>query len=228
MINTLLGSKQKMSVSYTDTARVPVTLVSTGPCVVTQIRQMDGFWAVQLGFGLKKAKNTSKPLQGHLKTKKDDKTAPHYLKEVRTEEEPELKVGDKVVLTDVFAIGDTVNVTGVSKGKGFAGVVKRWHFRGGSKTHGQSDRLRAPGSIGQGTTPGRVYKGKHMAGRMGGEQKTIKNLKVMTIDVENNILGISGAIPGTKDSLVIIKRTSEKQIIEPQETQEIVEGATNE
>lgn len=208
MMHTLLGSKLKMSHTFVDAKRVPLTWVEAGPCVVTQIKDTDhdGYWAVQLGFGNRKLKNTSKPLQGHLKANIKDNNAPRYLREVRLEEASELKVGDQVKLTDVFAVGDTVQVTGISKGKGFAGGVKRWGFAGGPKTHGQSDRLRAPGSIGQGTDPGRVYKGKHMAGRMGHDRKTIKNLKVVTIDEEANKLGISGAIPGIPGGLIIITK----------------------
>lgn len=214
MINSILGSKQRMSATFSEGARIPLTWVSATPCVVTQIKtqEQDGYWAIQLGTGTKKTKNTSKALQGHLKpssakaSEGQDKKSLRYLREIRLDSEPELKVGDKVSLSDVLAIGDTVSVTGVSKGKGFAGAVKRWHFAGGSKTHGQSDRHRAPGSIGQGTTPGRVYKGKHMAGRMGSERKTIKNLKVVALDAEKNLVGIKGAIPGTVGSLVIISK----------------------
>lgn len=213
MINSILGSKQQMSATFDNSTRIPLTWISAGPCVVTQIKTLehDGYWAVQLGFSTKKTKNTTKALLGHLKpssakASEGQRTTSRYLREIRLETEPELKVGDSVSLGDVFSLGDTVRVTGVSKGKGFAGVVKRWHFHGGSKTHGQSDRHRAPGSIGQGTTPGRVYKGKHMAGRMGGEQKTVRNLKVVAIDEQKGLLGIKGAVPGTVGSLIVISK----------------------
>lgn len=212
-MNTLLGSKLKMTQIYDQGQRMPVTLIQAGPCVVTQITNHEdkGYWSVQLGFGMRRLKNTSKPLQGHLKAVTKDNKLPRHLKEIRLGEEPQFKVGDSVLLTDVFTKGDTVTVTGTSKGKGFAGVVKRWNFRGGPKTHGQSDRLRAPGSIGQGTTPGRVYKGKKMAGRMGGETKTVKNLHIIEVNPDANTIAISGSIPGNPGSLVVVKRTSERK-----------------
>jgi large subunit ribosomal protein L3 len=237
-MNTLLGSKLKMTQFFEEGMRKPVTLVETGPCVVTQIIHYKnrGFWSVQLGFGTKKLKNTSKPLQGHLKATIKSEKAPHHLKEIKVTEEPTYKVGDIVTLADIFTKGDTVTVTGISKGKGFAGGVKRWGFRGGPKTHGQSDRLRAPGSIGQGTTPGRVYKGKHMAGRMGSDQVTIKNLEIVNIDSENGTLAISGAIPGHPGTLIMVKRTSENKVVPTQadtgatseEVTTEVEGGANE
>ncbi len=153
-MNTLLGSKMEMSQTYTDGSRVPVTKVKVTPCTVTQIKKIDndGYWAIQVGFGEKKLKNTTKQIKGHLKAvlQKDSKMAPRYLREIRMTEEPKYKVGDVIKVSDVFVTGDIITVTGVSKGKGFAGGVKRWHFSGGPKTHGQSDRQRAPGSIGQG------------------------------------------------------------------------------
>ncbi|HEX6976987.1 MAG TPA: 50S ribosomal protein L3 [Patescibacteria group bacterium] len=213
MINTILGSKVKMSQTFKEGSRIPVTQIVAGPCVVTQIKSddKDGYWAVQLGFGEKKLKNTTKPMQGHFKEVIKGKTAPRYTREVRLNEKPEFKVGDQVKVSDIFVAGDIVSVTGISKGKGFAGVVKRWRFAGGPKTHGQSDRQRAPGTIGQGTTPGRVYKGKHMGGRMGHETVTVKNLKVVEVDAEKNEVGVSGPIPGRPGSLVIIKRLNERK-----------------
>ena len=175
MINTILGSKEKMGATFIEGTRVPITYMKAGPCVVTQIKNeaKDGYWAVQIGFGERKIKNVTKPVQGHLKAAN---SAARFLREVRVEKEPNLKVGDKITVSDIFSVGDAVSIAGTSKGKGFAGVVKRWGFSGGPKTHGQSDRQRAPGSIGQGTTPGRVHKGKKMAGRMGTDKVTIKNL----------------------------------------------------
>ncbi|KKS16535.1 MAG: 50S ribosomal protein L3, partial [Candidatus Woesebacteria bacterium GW2011_GWA1_41_7] len=142
MINTILGSKGVNSQTFVEGLRIPVTKVMAGPCVVTQIKKMDkdGYWAVQLGFSSKKAKNTSKSLQGHLKETSKDNKFSRYLQEVKLEKEPEFKVGDVVTATEIFKRGDVVAVSGISKGKGFAGVVKKHHFRGGPRTHGQSDR----------------------------------------------------------------------------------------
>jgi large subunit ribosomal protein L3 len=198
-----------------------------GPCVVTQVQtpEKDGYWAVQLGFGERKIKNVTKALQGHLKGAIKDKKAPRFLREVRMPEDPGLKVGDEVILTDVFKVGDYVAVVGTSKGKGFQGVVKRWGFAGGPRTHGQSDRERAPGSIGQTTTPGRVFKGKKMAGRMGGDRVTIKNLQVISMDPEKGEIELSGAVPGSTGSLVILKRLSSGELEGIEQVQaQVVEG----
>lgn len=205
-----------MTQSFKGGVRTPVTLIKAGPNVVTHVKteEKDGYWAVQLGFGTKKIKNVTKPLKGHLKGAVKDKTAPRFLREVKVSTKPEVKVGDTMKLSDVFNVGDIVSVTGVSKGKGFAGVVKRWGFAGGPKTHGQSDRHRAPGSIGQGTDPGRVWKGKKMAGRMGTVTTHIGNLKVVSIDEENGVIGVSGPVPGRREGLVVInliKKSEEKE-----------------
>lgn len=227
MIDTILGSKVKMGQAFVEGRRIPTTKIMAGPCVVTQVKKMekDGYWAVQLGFGSKKIKNITKSMQGHLKSVIKDNKAPQYLREIEQTEEPKFNVGDKITVSDIFNVGDVINVIGVSKGKGFAGVVKRWHFAGGPRTHGQSDRERAPGSIGQGTTPGRVYKGKHMAGRMGGDRITIKNLQIVSVNPEKNEMEISGPVPGTGGGLLMIRRVSEGKLegiseIKPQ----IVEG----
>lgn len=235
MINTILAEKGRMSQTFVEGRRVPVTKVVAGPCVVTQVKKMDkdGYWAVQLGFGEKRIKNVTKPLQGHLKSLiskawpsglKDNK-APRFLREVKTDKEPEYKVGDEIKASDIFRVGDIIQITGTSKGKGFAGVVKRWHFAGGPRTHGQSDRERAPGSIGQTTTPGRVFKGKKMAGRMGGERVTLKNLQVISVNPEANEIDISGPVPGIPGGLLIIKKISEGKLEGIQEVQaQVVEG----
>lgn len=224
-IKSILGSKQATSQTFVGGSRVPVTKITAGPCVVTQIKTMDqdGYWAVQLGFGTRRAKNTPKNLQN--KSKKE-KVYPRYLREVRLEKEPEVKVGDSLKISDLFSTGDIVSVTGISKGKGFAGVVKRHGFHGGPKTHGQSDRERAPGSIGQTTTPGRVYKGKRMAGRMGSEKVTVKNLHVISIDPEKDLVEISGQIPGNPGSLVIINKikTGSLKDLEHEAVAQVVEG----
>jgi large subunit ribosomal protein L3 len=205
-----------MSQTFVEETRVPVTWVKIGPCVVTQIKKTehDGYWAIQLGFGERKTKNVTKPLQGHLRGVIKENKAPRFLREIRLEKEPEFKVGDTISLDDVFKKGDEIAVTGTSKGKGFAGVVKRWRFAGGPRTHGQSDRHRAPGSIGQGTTPGRVYKGKHMAGRMGGARVTVKNLIIVDVDKENGKIAVSGPVPGTPDGLLIVKKLASGKLEE--------------
>jgi large subunit ribosomal protein L3 len=227
MINSILAEKMKMGQTFIEGRRVPVTKVLAGPCVVTQIKKetTDGYWAVQLGFGEKRIKNVTKALQGHLKSFIKDNKAPRYLAEVRLEKEPEMKVGDTIKASDIFRVGDIIRVSGVSKGKGFAGVVKRWHFAGGPRTHGQSDRERAPGSIGQTTTPGRVFKGKRMGGRMGSEKVTVKNLQVVSINPETNEIEISGPIPGITGGLLLINKIKEGKLEGIQEVQaQIVEG----
>jgi large subunit ribosomal protein L3 len=200
MISTLLGTKTGMGAIYVDGKRVPVTTVTAGPCVVTMILAK----SVQIGFGSRKVKNTPKSMQGHLKGSVKYGT-PRFLCEIKVDAPQEYKIGDEIK-ADFFNVGDIVSVQSVSKGKGFAGGMKRWHFSGGSKTHGQSDRARAPGSIGQGTTPGRVFKGKHMAGRMGHDTVTVKNLKIMEVKAETNEVKISGSVAGPRGSLVYITK----------------------
>lgn len=216
MINTILALKQKSSQTFVGDDRVPVTKIIAGPVVVTQIKSMDTdkYWSVQLGFSNRPIKNTSKPLRGHLSKIKSQisdsnlkSTLPRYLREVRLEKEIEnLEVGTVIKVEEVLKVGDTVSVMGVSKGKGFASGIKRYGFRGGPRTHGQSDRERAPGSIGQTTTPGRVYKGKKMAGNMGRDQVTVKNLKVIAINPETQEIEISGQVPGTVGTLLTITK----------------------
>lgn len=208
MLDAILGSKSEMSQAFVAGTRVPVTVVKAGPCVVTQIKteEKDGYWAVQLGIGEKKEKKLTNQMKGHLKGAIKDKKAPRFLAEARLDEKPDFKVGDEVKVSDIFQEGDIVQVTGTSKGKGFAGVMKRWNFKGGPRTHGQSDRERAPGSIGQGTDPGRVWKGKKMAGRMGGDTKTIKNLMIISIDDETSEIKVSGPVPGAPGGLLFIKK----------------------
>lgn len=207
-MKTILGTKVRMSQAFVGNRRVAATVVKAGPCVVTQIKNEkdDGYWAVQLGFGEKKIKRVTKPLQGHLKSVIKNKVAPRFLREVKFSTEPKLKRGEVVTVAQIFAEGDTIAVSGLGKGKGFAGVVKRWGFAGGPKTHGQSDRHRAPGSIGQGTTPGRVRKGKKMAGRMGGRRVTVKNLKVISINKDKNEMVIAGPVPGAPKGLLMITK----------------------
>ena len=215
MLNTLFGTKKNMSQTFVGDTRVSTTVVKVDPNTITQIKtdKKDGYWGVQMGVGEKKIKNISKPVKGHLKgAKKYEKIGPRFIREVRLTKETDRKVGEEIKVSDIFNVGDFVNVAGVSKGKGFAGAMKRHGFGGGSRTHGQSDRPRSPGSIGQGTTPGRVRKGKKMAGRMGGDRIMIRNLRVIFVDQENNELHLSGSVPGTRGSLLVIKKVREGKL----------------
>jgi large subunit ribosomal protein L3 len=198
----ILGRKLGMTQVFDESGTAQATtIVEAGPCFVTQLRShdKDGYEAVQLGFGEKRKINKAE--QGHLKT------LPHlrYLREVKSDGGEPVQVGDQVN-ADILEIGEFVDVTGTSKGRGFAGVVKRHGFRGGPKTHGQSDRWRRPGSIGSGTTPGRVFKGLRMAGHMGNEKVTVQNLEILRVDPERNLVAIKGAVPGPRGGLVIIKK----------------------
>lgn len=182
-----------------------VTVIEAGPCVVTQVKteESDGYNAVQVGFGERKEKHTTKPVLGHLK--KSESKPFKVLREFRDFDGEEVKLGD-VISVDIFNAGDKIDVTGVSKGKGFAGVMRRHNFGGGQQTHGQSDRLRAPGSIGQSSSPSKVFKGMKMGGRMGGDKNTIRNLRILKVDPENNIMVIKGAVPGANNGLVLIRK----------------------
>ncbi|TAK12172.1 MAG: 50S ribosomal protein L3 [Anaerolineae bacterium] len=207
MLKGLLGKKIGMTQIFDEVGRaIPVTVIEAGPCYVTQVRtpEAEGYSAVQLGFGESKPKHLTGGQLGHL----NRTSAPplRYLREFRVKE-TELKPGDKITVADAFQVGDRVDVIGTSKGKGFAGVVKRHHFGGGPMTHGQSDRTRTPGSIAAGTGTGKIWKGKRMAGHMGSERVTSQNLTVVFVDVERNLLGLSGAVPGGKGGLVMIKET---------------------
>jgi large subunit ribosomal protein L3 len=207
MINTLFGTKKGMTSTYDARGRrVGATMVEMSPNFVTQVKTTetkDGYNSVQFGVGTKKS--VKKP-QLELGKKLGIEKPIRWFREVRTESVEELKPGQEIILSQVFSIGDSVKVTGTSKGKGFQGGVRRWGFHGGPKTHGQSDRHRAPGSIGSGTTPGRVYKGKHMAGHMGSDTASTKNLEVVGIKKDENLLIIKGAIPGYVGGLVRIEK----------------------
>ncbi len=197
----ILGTKGKMTQVFTEDGKVvPVTVVKAGPATVTQIRseEKDGYSAVQIGFGTKKEKNIAKAQLGAWK----DLGTFRFVREFRIDSH-EYQTGDKIDVTS-FEVGDIVHVSGTSKGKGNQGVVKRWNFAGGPGSHGQKHSLRAPGSIGS-TGPQRVFKGKKMAGRMGGDRVTVKNLEIVAIDPENNLLMIKGAIPGAPGSLLEIR-----------------------
>jgi len=206
----ILGKKIGMTQVFKGDNVIPVTLIESGPNFVIQVKtkEKDGYVAVQLGFGTKKEKNIKKPQRGHLKKisrlrqGSGGQANLRWLREFRVDE-IELKPGDQIDVS-TFVPGDKVNVIAVSKGKGFQGVVKRHGFHGGPKSHGQKDRHRAPGSIG-GSWPQHVTKGMRMAGRMGGERTTVKNLEVVEIDKENNLIAIKGAIPGRRGTLVMIK-----------------------
>jgi len=197
----ILGKKIEMTQVFRDDGTVvPVTLIQAGPCVITQIRTetKDGYSAVQIGYGKKRSIN--KPLTGHLK----DLDNFRYMREFKVSD-PEYKRGDKIDVS-IFEFGDKVDVTGISKGQGFQGVVKRHCFAGSPASHGHKDQLRMPGSIGA-TGPAHVFKGTKMGGRMGGTQVTVKNLVIEKIDPKNNVLAIKVAIPGARNSLVMIKTT---------------------
>ncbi len=198
----ILGTKENMTEYFDEKGHaVPVTIVKAGPTVVTQVKtkETDGYNAVQVGFGEKKEKNINKALKGHLKGLGNFR----FIKEFAQKEEPTCKSGESFNVSDLFNVGDKVQVSGVSKGKGFQGVVKRHGFHGGPRTHGQKHSEREPGSIGGGLRT-RVPKGMRMGGRMGSDRITQKNLKVIYIDKESNIMLIKGAIPGVRGSLVEI------------------------
>lgn len=204
MLDGLLGRKLGMTQVFDATGRAyAVTVIEAGPCVVTQVRdpERDGHGGVQLGFGT--AKRLNRPDAGHLKASGANS---RYLRELPVDA-GDLTVGQTITVTDVFKADDRVDIAGTSKGKGTAGVVKRHHFAGGPKTHGQSDRHRRGGSIGAGTTPGRVFKGMKMSGQMGDERVTVQNMRVVDVDVERNLVLVAGAVPGANGGLVTIRQT---------------------
>ncbi len=186
---------------------VPVTVIEAGPSPVVQVKSVerDGYSAVQLGFGEKRRNLVNLPLSGHFA--KAEVEPKRILKEIRIKQDETMEPGQEVKV-DIFALGDKVCVTGISKGLGFQGGVRRHRFHGGSKTHGQSDRLRAPGSIGGSSYPSRVFKGQRMAGRMGGNKVTMTNLVVAGIDSGKNLLLVKGAVPGKRNSCLIIRKVS--------------------
>ena len=210
----IIGKKSYQSQGFLeDGTRVPLSAVVASDNFVSQVKTADkeGYNAVQIAFGNKK--KATKAVSGHSKKAGLEKTA-RFLKEVRVEDTADLTLGAKIEVSEVLKPGDIVNVTGMSKGKGWAGVVKKWHFRGGPRTHGQSDRERAPGSIGQTTTPGRVYKGKKMAGKMGHQRSTVRNLEVIEITADGVIL-IRGLIPGHINGLVMVEKVGENKKFVP-------------
>jgi large subunit ribosomal protein L3 len=204
MFKGLIGRKVGMTQIFDETGvAIPVTVIEAGPCYVTQVKNIEseGYSAVQLGFGEVKPKRLTGGQLGHLK--RTDLPPLKVLREFRIKE-PDVSEGDTINV-DVFEVGERVDIVGTSKGRGFAGVVKRYGFAGGPKTHGQSDRWRAPGSLGSGTTPGRVWKGKRSPGHMGHERVTSQNVSVALVDPERNLIAVNGSVPGPKGGMVLIK-----------------------
>jgi large subunit ribosomal protein L3 len=204
MFKGLIGKKIGMTQIFDETGvAIPVTIIEAGPCFVTQVRtaEKEGYSSVQLGFDEVKPKRLTGGQLGHLK--RNSLPPLRYMREFRVND-PDVKEGDPVKV-DVFVVGERVDVIGTSKGKGFMGGVRRYHFRGGPRTHGASDRERAPGSRGSTTTPGRTYRGARSPGHMGDDRVTSQNLKVVLVDSERNLLGVRGAVPGARNGLVLIK-----------------------
>lgn len=204
----LIGKKLGMTSVYTPTGEnVACTVIELGPCFVTQIKtgEIDGYESIQLAYGDKREKTVSAPLKGHYK--KAGVSPKSTLVEFESDFASEFQLGAELKLSDVFAEGDVVDVIGKSKGKGFQGVVKRYNFRGvGQATHGQHNRLRAPGSIGACSTPSRVFKGMRMAGRMGNDRKTVQGLRILKVIEDKNLVVVSGSVPGAKNSIVILEK----------------------
>jgi len=205
----ILGRKKGMTQVFRDDGRViPVTVVEAGPCTVLQVKTKakDGYEAVQIGFCEKKERLMRKPELG--KFKKINVTPKRFIKEIRTAADEKFEVGQELKV-DIFAAGDAVDVTGTSIGKGFQGGMKRWHWKGGKETHGSTSHRR-PGSIGSTTTPGRVIRGHHLPGRMGGDTVTTQNLEVVKVDLENNLIVLEGSVPGPDNSLLMIKKAKKR------------------
>ena len=206
MSNGILGKKIGMTQVFDESgAAIPATVVQAGPCPIVQIKtkENEGYNAIQLGFGHRNENKMNRPEHGHFK--KASITPYRYLRELRVATTEGLSVG-AVIDTGIFSAGDSVDVTGISKGRGFMGVVKRWGFAGGKKSHGGEQDLRRPGSIGASATPSRVFKGTRMPGRHGGKQVTVQNLQVIQADPGRNLLLIKGAIPGPPNGLIVIKK----------------------
>ena len=205
MQKALIGKKIGMTQIFDEKGKVvPVTVVEAGPCVVSQVKtvETDGYEAIQMGFGDVKPKHVTKPLQGHFK--KADVAPKRILKEFRFDDCSAYELG-QIIKADVFETGDKVDVTGKSKGKGYAGVIKRWNFARLKESHGTGPNARHGGSMGACSSPSRVWKGKKMAGHLGAETVTVQNLAVVKIDAEDNLIAIKGAIPGANGGYVVIK-----------------------
>jgi large subunit ribosomal protein L3 len=207
----IIGKKVGMTQLFDEQGLVvPVTVIEAGPCYVTQVKtvETDGYAAIQLGYEEVAERKLTKGQKGHLH--KAGTPVLRRLREMRSEEgDTQYNLGD-VIKADIFEDGEIVDVTGISKGKGFAGAVKRHGFSGGPKTHGQSDRHRAPGSRGAGTTPGHTYPGLRGPGHMGDEQVTVQNLKIALVDAERNLIAIRGAVPGPRGGLVLVRASKKK------------------
>jgi len=204
MPKMLIGKKVAMSQIFTEDGKlIPVTVIEAGPCVVTQKKtaENDGYEAVQVGFGDQKPQRLSKPLKGHFD--KGGVAPKKTLRELRLEDISELNVGD-LIKADIFEAGEHVDVTGVSKGKGYAGVIKRWNFHRLKETHGSGPVHRHAGSNGACSSPSRVFKGKRLPGHMGSQRVTVQNLDIVKVDAENNLIAIRGAVPGPKNGIVYI------------------------
>ena len=209
----MLGKKIGMTQVFVAGNRVPVTVIEAGPCKVLQVKteQSDGYYSLQLGFGEAKEKNTSKPLVGHFD--KAGSTCKHFVREIRLANAPEDKLGDEVKV-NIFENMTFVDVTGISKGKGFQGVMKRHNFHGMPASHGCSKRHRAPGGLGRQNSINKgVPKGKKMAGHMGDERVTIQGLRVVRVDNENNILLVKGAVPGANGSYVMVNKSIQEKAL---------------
>lgn len=207
MTKAIIGKKIGMTQIFDEKGKViPVTVVEAGPCVVTQVKtaENDGYEAIQVGFGDQKPHRVSKPLAGHFK--KGDVAPKKTLKEFKFEDITAYKVGD-LIKADVFANGDKVDVSGTSKGKGYAGVIKRWNFSRLKETHGSGPVARHGGSTGACSSPSRVYPGLKMAGHLGAEKVTVQNLRVVKVDAENNLIAIKGAVPGPNGGTVVIQNS---------------------
>jgi large subunit ribosomal protein L3 len=208
-VKGILGEKLGMTQVWDNNKVVPVTVVQAGPCVVTQVRtaEADGYAAVQLAYGAIDPRKVSKPKSGHYA--KAGVSPRRHIVELRTTDATEYELGQEVTV-EAFAVGTPIDVTGKTKGKGFAGVIKRHGFHGLKASHGVERKHRSPGSIGACATPGRVFKGVKMAGRMGGKRFTVQNLTVQAVDTENNLLLVRGAVPGPKGALILVRTAAKK------------------
>lgn len=211
MIPGMLGKKVGMTQVFdVDGRRIPVTVLEVGPCQVQAVMmgEKDGYNAVQMGYSETTEKHVNKPQREYLKAKK--LSPRRFVREIRCDEAPEVQIGDELT-NSIFQLGDYLDVTGVTKGKGFQGGMKRWGWGGGKETHGSMSH-RAPGSIGQSSYPSRVFKGMHMAGQMGNKQKTVQHLEVVDVNPDNNTVAVKGAVPGANGTYLIIKYSKKKPL----------------
>lgn len=207
MMKAIIGRKLGMTQIFAeDGSAVPVTVVQAGPCTITQIKTLerDGYSALQIGFGTRKSKHVNRPMKGHL-----DKAGKGYfevLREVKTDQVEDFQLGEGIT-ADIFEVGERIDVIGTTKGKGFAGTIKRWGFQRGPKTHGCKN-IREPGSTGMATYPGRVIKGKRMAGQKGNKRATLMNLRIVDVRPDENLLLVKGAVPGAENGIIFIRKTN--------------------